>query len=156
MKGLWVGLGVLVVAAGAAGAYVAVRAKAPDLGPAGPNRDLAPESIAVYVEASDAKATWAKMQTTEAWRDFTASKAAGALLDLAAVKDVVAAVDQVAAKAAYPVDAANAMKFLGREVSIGIELDAQGGAPRVLVLTKLDVDALTKDLVAGKTDLSAL
>jgi hypothetical protein len=156
MRAFAVGVGVVVAAAVAAGAYVAVRSRAPDLGPAGPNRELAPDTIAVYVEAADAKTTWSKMQTTEAWRDFTASKAAAALLDLAAVKDLLAAVDQVAAKAAYPVDAANAMKFLGRECSMGIELDAQGGAPRVLVLTKLDVDALTKDLVRGKTDLGAL
>jgi hypothetical protein len=118
MKAIWVGAGVLVVAAVAAGAYVAVRSKMQDLGPAGPNRDLAPESIAVYVETSDARATWSKMQATEAWRDFTESKAAAAVLELKAVKDVVAAVDQVATKAAYSVDAANAMKFLGREFSI--------------------------------------
>src|SRR5262249_14162024 len=50
----------------------------------------------------------------------------------------------------------NAMKVFGRECSIGLEPDAKGAAPHVLVLTKLDVAALTKDLVAGGKDLEAL
>jgi cytochrome c5 len=156
MKALWLGLGVVALAAAAGGGYLFLRSKAPDLGPAGPNRSLAPDTVAVYVEASDLRATWSKMRTTPSWRDFTESKAASALLELPATKDLLAAVEIVAQKAAYPVDAANAMKFLGRELSFAVELDARGGAPRLLVLTKLDVEALMKDLVAGETDLDAL
>jgi len=156
MKTLWIVAGAVVVAAGAAGAYVLVKSKMPDLGPAGPNRGLAPETLAVYVETTDVAATWSKMQTTDAWRDFAGSKTAAAVLGLAEVKDFLAAIDQVATKAAYPLDSTNAMKFLGRECSVGIELDEKDAAPRLLVLTKLDVDALTKDLVKDKKDLSAL
>ncbi len=154
MKPIWIAAG--VVAALGVGAYVYVVSSMPDLGPAGANRGLAPDTIAVYVEAPDLATTWTKMRTTEAWRDFEASKAMATLRDQQVVKDFLAALDQVAAKAAYPLDAANAMKFFGRECSVGVEIDENGGAPRLLVLTKLDVDALKKDFVHGKTDLSAL
>jgi hypothetical protein len=156
MSKVWVGVALAAFAIGGGTAYLVVRHRAPDLGPSGPNRDLAPESLAVYAELPDLAGTWAKMSKTEAWQDFSVSKAAEQLLATELVKDVLAALDQVSAKASYPLNSKNAMKFIGRECSVGIALDPAGGAPKVLVLTKLDVEALSRDFLGGKVNLEAL
>lgn len=156
MSRAWIAVGAVVLVAGAAAGYFVIRAKTPDLAPAGPNRDLAPETLAFYAEVPALGATWSKMQTTDAWRDFAASGIAERALAAQPVKDLLAAVDQISTKADYRMTERNALKFVGREVSVGLALDPKGGPPQVLVLTKLDVDALINDLLIGKTDLDSL
>ena len=156
MAKMWVVAALAAAAAGGAVGYALVRARMPDLGPAGPNHDLAPESLACYAEIGDATGLWKKMSGTESWGDFAASKLASVVTEAEPVKDFLAALDQIATKAGYRVDAANAMKLAGRELSVGVKLDPAGGTPQVLVLTKLDTAALAKDLLKGGTDLDAL
>ena len=156
MSKVWIGAALAAAAVGAGVGYALVRAKTPDFGPAGPNRDLAPESLACYAEVGDGAGLWTKMQGTEAWSDLAVSKLAASVTEAGPVKEFLAALDQVAAKAKYRIDAKNAMKLVGREVSVGVKLDPAGGVPQVLVLTKLDTAALAKDLLSGGTDLDAL
>ena len=156
MSKVWIVATVVALAAGAAAGYVVLKARVPDMAPAGPNRDLAPESLACYAEVADGAGLWKKMSGTEAWGDLAASKMAATVLEAGPVKDFLAALDQVAAKAKYKIDATNAMKLVGREFSVGVKLDPAGGVPHVLVLTKLDTAALSKDLLSGSTDLDAL
>lgn len=156
MSRTWIAVGAFVLVAGAAAGYFVVRSKVPDLAPAGPNRDLAPETLAFYAEAPALGATWAKVQTTDAWREFAASGIAERALASEPVKDLLAAIDQVSAKADYRLTERNLLKFVGREVSAGFALDPTGGPPQVLVLTKLDVDALVNDLLIEKKDLDSL
>jgi hypothetical protein len=156
MSKVWIVAALVAAAAGAAAGFVLVKSRVPDFGPAGPNRDLAPESLACYAEIGDGAGLWTKMQGTEAWNDLAASKLAAAVVEAKPVKEFLAALDQVAAKSNYRIDAKNAMKLVGREVSVGVKLDPAGGVPQVLVLTKLDTAALAKDLLKGGTDLDAL
>jgi hypothetical protein len=148
-------VGGVVVAGGVIGAYAYLDSRKPDLSPSGPNRDLAPETLNVYVELPRLADTWTKTRATQSWSDFVDSSLAKTLRETPAAKDLLAAIDEVSRKAEYAVNDANAMKFLGRECSVGVALDAKGGAPDVLVLTKLDVPALRQDLVQGR-DLDAL
>ena len=156
MSKVWIAVALVAAAAGAAAGYVLVRARMPDVGPAGPNRDLAPESLACYAEVADGAGLWTKMSGTDAWNDLAASKLASAVTEAGPVKEFLAALEQVATKAGYRIDATNAMKLVGREFSVGVKLDPAGGVPQVLVLTKLDTAALAKDLLKGGTDLDAL
>src|SRR5262245_23014693 len=156
MSKLWIVAALVAASAGAAVGYVLVKARVPDLAPAGPNRNLAPDSLACYAEIGDGAGLWTKMQTTAAWNDLAVSKLASAVTEAEPVKEFLAALDQVATKASYRIAATNAMKLVGREVSVGVQLDPKGGVPQVLVLTKLDTEALAKDLLKGGTDLDAL
>ncbi len=156
MSRAWIAIGAVVLVGGAAAGYFFVLSKTPDLAPAGPNRDLAPESLAFYAEVPALGATWSSMQTTDAWRDFAASGLAERALAAQPVKDLLAAIEQVSTKADYRLTERNALKFVGREVSVGLALDPKGGPPQILVLTKLDIDALVNDFLIGKTDLDSL
>jgi hypothetical protein len=156
MSKVWIVAALAAAAVGGAAGYVLVKAKVPDFAPAGPNRDLAPESLACYAEIGDGAGLWTRLQGTEAWNDLAASKLAAAVVEAGPVKEFLAALDQVAAKANYRIDAKNAMKLVGREFSVGVKLDPAGGVPQVLVLTKLDTAALAKDLLKSGTDVDAL
>ena len=72
MSKVWIGVTLLAVVAGGAAGYVMMKSRMPDLSPVGPNRDLAPDTLAVYAEFPDAAGTWSKMQGTGAGSEVTA------------------------------------------------------------------------------------
>src|SRR5262245_48220910 len=103
---------VLVLAAGAAGAYVAMRSQLPEFGTAPRHRDMAPRGLAYYAEAKDLGTLWTKMCGTDAWKDLVASEFVDALAETPAVKDVLDSLDEASKKVDYPLDGDNLMKFL--------------------------------------------
>lgn len=144
-------VGAVLVAAIAAGAYLSLRSSLPDLGPSPPHRDLVPRSLVYFAEAKDLRGLWGRLRATESWKDLAGSKLVAHLRDEPGVKDLLAAVEQASQRVGYPVDGDNAMKFLGRETSFGVSLPASGG-PEAVLLARLDVDALAKDLLARQAD----
>ena len=157
MRRLRIGGAVIaLVAAGAGASWFALRPRLPDLAPAGPNRELAPETLAWYAEAPRLADLWAKLRATAAWTDLGESALARRVRDEGVVKDLRALVEAAAGKTGYALDAPNAMKLIGRDVAAGVALDPGGGPPSLLVLTKLDTAALTRDLLGGELRVDAL
>ncbi len=156
MKAVWVVVGIAAVAGGAVAATMLVKGMRPTFEAAPPNRELAPDTLVYYAEARDLRTAWGQMQGTQAWQDLQSSSILGKIREREAVQDVLASIEEASRKASYELNTANWLKLVGRECSIGFELDDKGGRPNVLLLTKLDVDALTQDLLSGKADWRAL
>src|SRR5688572_24342806 len=121
---LWIGL--VAVVALAAAAFLLLVPRGPSFESMPPNRELAPDTLVYYAEARDLRSAWDRMERSEAWQDLEASTLLDRARETELVKDVLATLDQIAAKARYDVRGRNAFKFVGREVSLGIELSPDG------------------------------
>lgn len=125
-------------------------------GPAGPVRSLVPGDAAVYVEMRGAADLWDSVASSEAATDFAMSHTQRSLMTLPAVRDARALLDEITTQAQYELTATNLKKLFGREVAVGIVPRADGRAPDCVLVSKIDVAALAKDLLTGDADFSKL
>lgn len=136
----------------AAAAWLAVRqltpAKAADVS----IRDVNPASVVVYTEAADLGTLYHQAKGTRAWKDLQNSSLLDEFLDDPMVGDVRTALEDASSKMDYPLDADNALKFVGREASLGFALGDGKGPMPWLCVTRIDVDGLAKDMLGGRVD----
>lgn len=146
---------VVTAGAGAAAAwYFAGGAKR--FGPAGPVRTLVPGDAAVYVEMRDAASLWDSVASSEAAADFAMSHTRRRFMALPAVSDARALLDEITTQAKYELNDANLKKLFGREVAVGIVPRTDAQAPDWVLVSKLDLAALAKDLLTGDADFTKL
>ena len=114
-----------------------------------------PQSTVYYVEARDLRGLVKGVRGTDAWRDLQASSLFKAATDGDAATSLVGELNTLSERLDFTVDEDAVLNFLGDDAAIGLWTDDADVAHAVLV-TRLDVAAIAKDLVMGETDWRAL
>ncbi len=167
-KGLLVGIVVIAFGVGGVWSISAWRgATQSDL----PVAAVLPPGTLYYVEARNVRGLVEGVRASGAWQDLQSS----GLLDVADAADdedaagdsdgdaadgggvaaLAAEVADLSEKIGYSLDEAAAMKFLGAEAALAVWMN-DADARHVTMVTRIDAQALAKDLLGGELDWRAL
>lgn len=148
-------LGILVLGGAVVAGGVFVWKKAdPSASAVASIRNVVPDDVLFYAECENLAGTLAQMKTQESWADLEASP----LLqdDDMGLRPFLDALTELSAKVEYDLNEANLMKFLGSEVGLAARPNPAGAGLQLALVARLDVPALSKDLLTGEINSKAL
>ncbi len=114
-----------------------------------------PQSTVYYVEARDLRGLVKGVRGTDAWRDLQASGLFKTATEGDSATSFAGELTELSKRLDFTVDEDAVLNFLGDDAAIAVWTDDANAAHAVLV-TRLDVAAIAKDLVVGETDWRAL